>query len=248
MSSICSLSAWPAARAEMLLGAPTIQCAIFDVDGTLIDSVDLHAKAWVDALTDYGHAVPFEAVRKQIGKGGDQLMPVFLSQGELEEYGADLEQHRSRILETRYMPLMSAFPCVRELFQRLIADRVIIALASSAKEQELTRYKELASIADLIDAETSSDDADRSKPYPDIFQAALARLANIDPAHAAVIGDTPWDAEAASKAGLRMIGLLCGGWPEAELRRYGCFALYRDPADLLAQYERSPFGSPKRGD
>ena len=219
-----------------------IEGAIFDVDGTLIDSVDYHAKAWVEALHDYGHVVPFEQVRKQIGKGGDQLMPVFLSRQELAAYGEDLEAHRGRILKERYLPLMTAFPGVRDLFQRLIADGRQVALASSAKEDELAHYKKVATIDDLIDAETSSDDAERSKPHPDIFQAVLERLPDLNPARAVVIGDTPWDAEAAAKVGLRMIGLLCGGWAEHELRRYGCFAVYKDPADLLAQYDRSPFG------
>ena len=225
-------------------GSVAIECAIFDADGTLIDSVDLHAKAWIDALRHYGHSVAFEVVRKQIGKGGDQLLPMFLSPSELKEYANDLEAHRGRILKERYLPLMTAFPRVRELFQRLIADRRTIALASSAKEDELEYYKRVANIADLIDSETSSDDAVRSKPHPDIFRAALARFPGLDPANAVVIGDTPWDAEAASKAGIRIIGLLCGGWTEDELRRYGCFAVYRDPADLLAKYDRSPFSSP----
>jgi len=219
-----------------------IEGAIFDVDGTLIDSVDYHAKAWVEALRDYGHDVPFEQVRKQIGKGGDQLMPVFLSRQELKAYGEDLEAHRGRILKERCLPLMTAFPGVRDLFQRLIADGRQTALASSAKEDELTHYKKVANIEDLIDAETSSDDAERSKPHPDIFQAVLERLPDLNPARTVVIGDTPWDAEAASKVGLRTIGLLCGGWPEDELRRYGCFAVYKDPAHLLAEYDRSPFG------
>ena len=169
-------------------------------------------------------------------------MPVFLSKKELAEYGKDLEAHRARILKRRYMPLMTGFPQVRELFQRLIADGKRIALASSAKEDELTHYKKIANIYDLIDAETSSDDANRSKPHPDIFQAVLDRFPGLDPASAIVIGDTPWDAEAASKAGLRMIGLTCGGWPEGELRRHGCIAVFKDPAELLAQYERSPLG------
>jgi HAD superfamily hydrolase (TIGR01509 family) len=219
-----------------------IEGAIFDVDGTLIDSVDYHATAWVEALRDYGHVVPFEQVRKQIGKGGDQLMPEFLSRQELAAYGGDLEAHRGRILKERYLPLMTAFPGVRDLFQRLIADGRQVALASSAKEDELTHYKKVANIYDLIDAETSSDDAERSKPHPDIFQAVLERLPDLNPARAIVIGDTPWDAEAASKVGLRMIGLMCGGWAEDELRRYGCIAVYKDPADLLAQYDRSPLG------
>jgi HAD superfamily hydrolase (TIGR01549 family) len=221
----------------------TTDCAIFDVDGTLIDSNDLHARAWVDAFRDYGHQPGFDAVRRQIGKGGDQLMPVFLTARELADYGDDLEEHRGRILKERYLPLMTGFPRVRELFQRLIADGRRIALASSAREDELAHYKKIAGIDDLIDAETSSDDADRSKPHPDIFRAALARFPDLGPDDAIVIGDTPWDAEAAAKAGLRIIGLTSGGWAEDDLRRHGCIAVYRDPADLLARYDESPFGS-----
>ena len=98
------------------------EAVIFDVDGTLIDSVDLHAKSWVDALHDYGHEVGFKEVRKQIGKGGDQLMPVFLSEDELDAIGDDLEEHRGKILKERYLPQVTAFPQVRELLQRLEAD------------------------------------------------------------------------------------------------------------------------------
>jgi HAD superfamily hydrolase (TIGR01509 family) len=135
-------------------------------------------------------------------------------------------------------------PAVRELFQRLIADGRQIALASSAKENELAQYKKIANIVDLIDAETSTDDAEKSKPHPDIFQAALARLADKNPDRAIVVGDTPYDAEAAAKAGLRTIGLLCGGWSEEEeLRRAGCLAVFKDPADLLARYSQSLLGS-----
>jgi beta-phosphoglucomutase-like phosphatase (HAD superfamily) len=95
-----------------------------------------------------------------------------------------------------------------------------------------------------VDTHTSSDDAERSKPYPDIFQAALRRLEGIEPRDAIVVGDTPYDAEAARKAGLRTIGLLCGGFPEPDLRRAGCVAIYRNPADLLKNYEESPLAEP----
>ncbi|HEV7462493.1 MAG TPA: HAD-IA family hydrolase [Methyloceanibacter sp.] len=98
-----------------------------------------------------------------------------------------------------------------------------------------------------MDAETSSDDAEKSKPHPDIFQAALARLGNKSPDRTIVVGDTPYDAEAAAKAGLRTIGLLCGGWSEDELRRSGCIAVFKDPADLLARYSQSPLGAEARG-
>ena len=218
----------------------TPEAVVFDVDGTLIDSVDLHAKAWVDALKDYGHEVRFEDVRKQIGKGGDQLLPVFLAKEELDRIGKELEAHRGELFKQRYLDRITAFPAVRDLFQRLIADGKQIALASSAKESELQAYKKIANIVDLIDAETSSDDADKSKPYPDIFQAALARLGNKSPRRTIVVGDTPYDAEAAAKAGLRTIGLLSGGWSEDELRRSGCIAVFKDMADLLARYRQSP--------
>lgn len=187
------------------------KAVIFDVDGTLINSVDLHAKSWVDAFHDYGHEVGFEEMRKQIGKGGDQLMPVFLSEDQLDAIGADLEEHRGKILKERYLPQVTAFPRVRELLQRLEADGKRIALASSAKEDELAKYKQAAQVEDLIDEETSSDDAESSKPEPDIFQAAMKRLGGKSPEQVMVVGDTPYDAEAAAKAGLRTVGLLCGG-------------------------------------
>lgn len=216
------------------------EAVIFDVDGTLVDSVDLHAKAWVDAFHDYGHEVRFEEVRRQIGKGGDQLMPVFLSEDEIEIKGDELEEHRGKILKERYLPHITAFPCARELLQRLQADGKRIALASSAKEEELATYKKIAQIEDLIDEETSSDDAESSKPHPDIFQAAMKRLGDISLEQVIVVGDTPYDAEAAAKAGLRTIGLLCGGWSENNLKKAGCIAVYKDPADLLARYADSP--------
>lgn len=216
------------------------KAVIFDVDGTLIDSVPQHARAWQDAFQDFGHEIPFEDIRRQIGKGGDQLLPVFLSENELEQKGEALEKHRSKILKERYLPTIQGFPQVRALIERLQADGKQLALASSAKEDELQTYKEIADIDDLISTETSSDDAEESKPNPDIFQAALKRLNGIAPTDAIVIGDTPYDAEAAIKAGVRTIGLLSGGWSAEELKQAGCIATYRDPADLLAHYDGSP--------
>ena len=216
------------------------KAVIFDVDGTLIDSVDLHAKAWQDALSDYGHEIGFDDIRSQIGKGGDQLMPVFLSEEELDAKAEGLEHHRGKVLKERYLPQVKPFPMVRELLQRLQVDGVQIALASSAKEDELQVYKKAAHIEDLLNAETSSDDAESSKPDPDIFLAAMKRLGDVAADQVIVVGDTPYDAEAAGKAGLRTIGLLCGGWSEADLKKAGCIATYKDPADLLARYDTSP--------
>jgi HAD superfamily hydrolase (TIGR01509 family) len=221
----------------------SLKAVVFDVDGTLIDSVDVHAQAWVDAFAEFGHAVRFGDVRRQIGKGGDQLMPVFLSKAEIDRFGEELEERRGALFKERYLHRIKPFPGVRELFQRVIADGKAIALASSAKEDELAQYKKIANIADLIDVETSSDDAEKSKPHPDIFRAALAKLDIAEPGRVLVVGDTPYDAEAAARAGLRTVGLLCGGWSEDELRWAGCVAVFRDPADILARYAESPLSS-----
>ena len=220
-----------------------IKAVIFDIDGTLVDSVDLHARAWQEALAHFGKRVEFERVRYQIGKGGDQLMPVFLSEEELEEFGEELEQYRGELYKRDYLPRVKGFPAVRELFERVRRDGLRIALASSAKGDELQAYKKIARVEDLIEEETSADDAERSKPHPDIFQSALARLGDTSPSEAIVVGDTPYDAEAAGKAGLETVGLLCGGFPEDDLRAAGCVRIYRDAADLLARYDSSPLAA-----
>ncbi|MBA2503982.1 MAG: HAD family hydrolase [Pyrinomonadaceae bacterium] len=217
-----------------------IKGVIFDVDGTIVDSVDLHAQAWQEAFKKFGREVPFEKVRHQIGKGGDQLMPVFFSKEELERFGKEMEEYRGEIYKRDHLSRVTGFPKVRELFERIRRDDKRIALASSAKKDELEVYKEIARISDLIEAETSADDAEKSKPHPDIFEAALKRLGGIAPEKIMVIGDTPYDAEAAGKARLRTVGVLCGGFSEEELRATGCIAIYKDPADLLALYDDSP--------
>lgn len=221
-----------------------LQAVIFDVDGTIVDSVDLHADAWKVAFEKFGKTFPFHEIRRQIGKGSDQLLPVFLSEQELDQFGEDLDEYRSKIFKEKFLPRVQAFPKVRDLFQRIKKDGKQIVLASSAKSDELDTYKKIARIDDLIESETSSDDADRSKPYPDIFQAALARLKGVAPENVVVIGDTPYDAQAAAKADLKSIGLLCGGWTKEELRRAGCAAIYLDIEDLLLQYD-SQFGAPE---
>ena len=130
---------------------------------------------------------------------------------------------------------MKPFPKVRELFCKIVADGTRIALASSGSKDEISHYKKLARIEDLVAAETSADDVQRSKPYPDIFAVALSRLGT-NKAKTFVVGDTPYDAEAATKLGLETIGVRCGGFPKEELLRAGCFAIYRDPEELFLQY------------
>ena len=217
-----------------------IKAVIFDVDGTLIDSVEDHAKAWVWAFARHGHNISLEELKGQIGKAADQLMPEYLTPEQMESYGKKLEEDRQMFFKDEYYQGLKAFPLVRDLFQRIIDSGKQIVLASSAKEDELEHYEELANVKDLIGKSTSADDAERSKPHPDIFHAALAKLDGVDADEVIVVGDTPWDAIASVKAGLPIIGLLCGGYDEEKLREAGCMAIYAHPADLLAQLDESP--------
>ena len=217
-----------------------IKAVIFDIDGTLVDSVDFHARAWQETFEHFGKKIPYADVRYQIGKGGDQLMPVFFSKEELEKFSDEMEKYRGDLYKREYLPRVRAFAQVRELFERIKRDGKRIALASSAKEDELGTYKSIARIEDLVEEETSADDAEKSKPHPDIFQATLAQLGDVRPEEAIVVGDTPYDAQAAGKIKLRTIGFLSGGFSREDLRAAGCTHIYKDAADLLARYEESP--------
>lgn len=213
-----------------------LDAVIFDVDGTLVDTVDFHAEAWQRAFAHFGREVDVKAIRSQIGKGGDQLMPVFLSSEVIERDGKSIESFRKDLFAREYKHRVKGFPQVRSLFQRLRDDGKRIALASSAKADELGAYKKAALIDDFDLVETSSDDAEKSKPHPDIFHAALDKL-GLEARHCAVVGDTPYDAEAALKAGLRCTGVLCGGFPEYDIRAAGASQIFHDPADLLDRYQ-----------
>lgn len=220
-----------------------IKAVIFDVDGTLVDTVDLHASAWVEALRHFGVEVAFDDMRAQIGKGGDQILAGLLPPERLERRGEEIEAFRADLFKREYMPKARAFPGVRALFEHVRASGQRAVLASSGKEDEVKGYMRLANIVDLVDAATSSDDAERSKPFPDIFQAALDKLSPLSADEAMVVGDTPYDAEAARKAGIKTVGVLSGGFPEKALREAGCIAVYRNPEDLLRNYDSSPLAA-----
>lgn len=215
-----------------------IEAFIFDVDGTLIDSNDFHAEAWQKAFEKYDKKIPFDRIRPQIGKGADTLLPVFLTEKEIEEFGDEIAELRSEIFKDEYLSHVKPFPKVRELFEKIKAGGALIALASSSNADEVEAYKKIADIKDLVEKSTSADDAEKSKPEPDIFRAALKLLGNPAPETVLVIGDTPYDAEAAAKAKLKIVGVLCGNFAEKDLREKGCVEIYRDPADLLANYEK----------
>jgi len=217
-----------------------ISAAIFDLDGTLVDSNDLHVKAWQETFRHFGKEIPVEKLREQIGKGGDQYLPVFLSEREMRQIGKQVDEFRGKIFQEKYLPRVRPFPRVRELFERLRGDGKRIALASSGKAEEVNHHARLAGIEELVDSQTTADDVVHSKPKADVFIATLRTLGNLPPEQAIVVGDTPYDVEAAKKINLPTIALLCGGFPEEALRDAGALAIFRDPADLLDRYYQSP--------
>jgi HAD superfamily hydrolase (TIGR01549 family) len=224
-----------------------LSAAIFDIDGTLTDSVDVHALAWQEALRHFGREVAYERVRSQIGKGGDQLLKALLSRDDLAAHGEEIDQFRGKLFKKQYQHLIRPLSMVPELFRR-IKDMTgaKIVLASSAKEDEVEAYEKLLGVADLVEHKTSSDDAAKSKPHPDIFAAAMKRLGNPPAEQVIAIGDTPYDAQATAQISIACIGVLSGGWTEPALREAGCIAVFRGPADLYARFEESPLASRKR--
>lgn len=214
-----------------------VRGVIFDIDGTLINSNDAHARAWVQALAQFDIYVPFPEVRRLIGMGGDKLLPAIAHVEQDSRLGRKISERRSQIFSREYLPHLHAFPKARELLTKIRDAGIALAVASSAKKDELEPFLRLANVLDLIEGATSSADAESSKPDPDIVQAALREL-DLDPGRVLMIGDTPYDIEAASRAGMGTIAFRCGGRSDHDLA--GALAIYDGPADLLARFDASP--------
>jgi phosphoglycolate phosphatase-like HAD superfamily hydrolase len=213
------------------------KATIFDIDGTLIDSVDLHAQSWVEAFSKFGIDAEFEHVRRHIGEGADRLIAAFAPPDLSDTTRKKIEDFRSDLFKREYLCKVKPFPKVPELFERIHADSVQLVLASSCTRDEIDHYKAIAGITGVTDCDVTADDAGSSKPSPDIFLEALSRLAPIRGSDSCVIGDTKYDGEAARQAGIPFVGLLCGGSSREELERSGAIAIYRDPADLLENWQ-----------
>jgi HAD superfamily hydrolase (TIGR01549 family) len=216
------------------------KAVILDVDGTLVDSNDAHARAWVDALAEHGHQVPFTDVRRLIGMGGDKLLPRVTGIEEDTPEGKAISGRRQEIFLRRYLSLVNALPRTRDLLERMRSDGMKLVVASSAKKEELGPLLELAGATRLVEHRTSGDDADRSKPDPDIVHAALAKT-GCRADEVVMLGDTPYDHEAARRAHVRFIAVRSGGWDDDAFT--GALAVYDDPADLLARYDASPLSA-----
>ena len=213
-----------------------LKAVLFDVDGTLVDSNDAHAAAWVKAFAAFNIIVDRGQVRRSIGMGGDKLMPAVSGIAEDSEQGSQIGERRSAIFKAEFLPAIKAFPDAGRLVGAVKELGLTAAAASSAQKDELRALLKIAGAESLIDAATSSDDAEESKPEPDIIVAALRRARATAP-EALMIGDTPYDVEAASRAGVRTIAFRTGGWGDADLR--GAIAIYDGPWDLLARLDES---------
>ncbi len=210
---------------------------VFDVDGTLIDSVDLHTRAWQEAFAECGKRLHFAELRSQIGKGSDMLIPCFLNQEEIERFGKEVSERQEEIFQRRYSSQVRPLASVPQLFSRLRKEGWTVGLASSGKRKEVDHHKKLLQIAKFTDLEVSADDVHRSKPHPDIFERVLKKLNYLHPFRVLAVGDTPYDVEAAGRVDIRTIALLSGGFPEKQLVSAGAVAVFHTPAELLFRYE-----------
>jgi HAD superfamily hydrolase (TIGR01509 family) len=214
-----------------------VQAALLDVDGTLIDSNYQHTLAWFRAFREHGFVLPAWRIHRAVGMGGDQLVPALLGEEVDEQQGDEIRKTRDPIyaeLIQEVEPLEGAHELIADLKERGLT----IVLASSSPEDELDHYLELLDARELADAWTTKEDVEATKPAPDLVRAGLDK-AGTD--HAALIGDTRWDVEAAGRAGIETVCLMTGGWSEQELREAGAVAVFESIDDLRKRLVDTPF-------
>lgn len=219
-------------------GVTMFSAVLMDLDGTLIDSNDAHAKAWLEAFESAGFDIPYERVRARIGMGGDHLIPTVLGLSAEDDMGKRIEERRGEIFRSKYLPFIKAFPGTRELLSRLRRRNLEIVVATSASREDLQALLAQTELDDVLTKFTSSDDVNRSKPAGDVVEAAL-KQARCRPDGAVLIGDTPYDIEAADRAGVKTIAFTCGGWSAGALAR--AMRIYEGPWHLARDFEQSPF-------
>ena len=215
------------------------RAAVFDVDGTLVDTNHLHVTTWWEAFRQAGHQVTMHAVHHSVGLGSDDLIAHLL--GEDRDRSQDDELSAAHTaLYGQFFDRLAPLPGAGELLRRLHRDGWRVVLATSASGPELAALRRAIDADDAIAATASADDVTRGKPAPEPVEHAL-ELAGVPADRAVFVGDTVWDMRAGTKAGVRCVGVLCGGIPRSDLVAAGAEEIYADPADLLDSLADSPF-------
>jgi HAD superfamily hydrolase (TIGR01509 family) len=215
-----------------------VKAALFDLDGTLVDSNEAHVAVWAQVFAEAGRPLDEAAIRGQIGKGGDQLVPALLPDLSEDEQKRLADRHGD-VFKADWLEKMQPFPRAHDLLARVHAAGLTIVFASSAAQAELDHYVGLLDAEALVDATVSIDDVNASKPAGDIFSIALKK-AGVEPGEAIAIGDTPYDVDAAAKVGVATVAVRSGGFDDAALAK--AVRRYDDVAALLADFDASPLG------
>jgi HAD superfamily hydrolase (TIGR01509 family) len=216
-----------------------VKAVVLDIDGTLLLSNEAHARAFFEAASRLGIAADFATILRLIGKGSDKLIPEAFGFDSESDLGKKLETLKGKLFKTSYLSTVKPAPGARQLLMRLRQDGIKLVIATSASAEDVASLLERAEVKDLVDDTSSADDVEASKPEPDVVTAALKKI-DAKPDAAVMLGDTPYDVEAAQRAGVSIIAVRCGGWTDQDLR--GAVAVYDHPADLLAHYDESLLG------
>ena len=210
--------------------------AILDVDGTLVDTNYHHVIAWYRAFKRHGIVLPLWRIHRHIGMGGDQVVGALAGEDVERERGDDIRAAEKEL----YLELIEEvepFEGARELIERLKKRGQTVVLASSAKAEEVERYLDLLDARDLADGWTTSADVEATKPHPDLVVAGVEKAGG---GEAVMVGDTPWDCESASGAGVQTVCVLTGGFSEQELRGAGAVAVFESVAQLAERLGETP--------
>jgi len=214
-----------------------VEAVLLDVDGTLIDSNYHHALAWYRAFRRHDVVLPMWRIHRAVGMGGDQLVPALVGRELDEEQGDDIRAARDEIYKSGLMDEVAPLEGGHELIAELKDRGLKVVLASSSPKDELERYLDLLEARELADAWTTKDDVDATKPAPDLILAALEKA---QAESAVLVGDTPWDVEAASKTGVETVCVITGGWSKQELREAGAIAVFESVDELRRRLDETP--------
>lgn len=210
-----------------------IKAFIFDIDGTLVDTAQLHINSWIRAFKEFGLDIPSDKIQSQIGRRATEIAEAIVPKNKQDEVASIVE--KKRLVFREYYPKIKPFPMVKELFELLNKNGIKLALATSTTRRDAEFYTEILSIENLVGATITAEDIEHSKPNPEIFLKAARRL-EIDPGESVCVGDSPHDMAAAKNAGMLAIGVLTGGYTRKELQETGADEIYRNIGDLYKNF------------